>query len=99
MPNASTVFKWLKEHPDFSKQYAQACEIDADIEFDALNDLADAATPADFQVRKLQIDTRKWTLSKRMPKKYGDRQQIDHSGHIDSHLVIIRPGSEDADSD
>lgn len=29
--------------------------------------------------RKLQIDARKWTLSKLLPHKYGDRQQIDHN--------------------
>ena len=27
--------------------------------------------------RKLQVDTRKWLLSKLAPRKYGDRQQID----------------------
>ena len=80
MPTASTVFKWLSESPEFSEQYARACEIDADLEFDALNDIADAATPADVQVRKLQIDTRKWCLARRSPKKYGDRQAIEHTG-------------------
>lgn len=32
---------------------------------------------------QLRIDTRKWYLSKIMPKKYGDKQQLEHSGRID----------------
>lgn len=32
--------------------------------------------------RRLQIDARKWYLSKVLPKVYGDKQQIEHSGEI-----------------
>jgi hypothetical protein len=80
MPSTTAVMHWLLEHDEFRAQYAESCEIDADLEFDALNDIADAATPADVQVRKLQIDTRKWCLARRSPKKYGDRQAIEHTG-------------------
>lgn len=31
---------------------------------------------------QLRIDTRKWYLSKIMPKKYGDKQQVEHSGNL-----------------
>lgn len=30
--------------------------------------------------RRLQIETRKWMLAKLAPKKYGDKQHIEHSG-------------------
>lgn len=29
---------------------------------------------------KLRVDTRKWIMSKRLPKKYGERVQAEHSG-------------------
>jgi len=32
--------------------------------------------------RKLQVDTRKWYVSKLAPKLYGDRTHIEHSGEI-----------------
>lgn len=32
--------------------------------------------------RKLQIDTRKWMLSKMLPKVYGDKLELDHSGEV-----------------
>lgn len=31
---------------------------------------------------QLRIDVRKWYLSKIMPKKYGDKQHLEHSGHV-----------------
>lgn len=32
--------------------------------------------------RRLQVDARKWYASKLAPKKYGDKQQIEHSGTV-----------------
>ena len=37
--------------------------------------------------RKLQIETRKWSLARMAPKKYGDRTQIQHSGDADNPVV------------
>lgn len=36
--------------------------------------------------RRLQIDARKWMLSKMMPKKYGDRVELEHSGEVKTDL-------------
>ena len=82
MPTRKTVIEWLRKHPEFLNQYADAATIDAEVQFDALNEIADEATPRNVQVAKLRVDTRKWTLVKRMPKKYGDRQEIEHSGEV-----------------
>lgn len=35
-----------------------------------------------IQRSRLRVDTRKWLMSKLAPKKYGDRQQVEHSGSI-----------------
>ena len=38
-------------------------------------------TEADMiEHRRLQIDARKWLIGKMAPKKYGDKQQIEHAG-------------------
>lgn len=39
--------------------------------------------------RKLQVSTRQWYLAKLAPKKYGDKQQIEHSGRIDVAQAIL----------
>lgn len=80
MPARSTVFLWLNEHDAFSDQYARACQIRQEIKFDEIEDLAAMASPEDYQVKKLQIDTRKWVLSKEAPKKYGDKISQEISG-------------------
>lgn len=41
MPQKTTILKWLREHPDFQKQYAMAREIQADTLADELLDIAD----------------------------------------------------------
>jgi hypothetical protein len=37
--------------------------------------------------RRLQVDTRKWLLSKLRPEKYGDRQTIQHTDGDGNPLV------------
>lgn len=33
-----------------------------------------------LQRSKLRVDTRKWLMSKLLPKKYGDKQEVEHKG-------------------
>ena len=35
------------------------------------------------QRAKLRVDTRKWMAGKLAPKKYGEKLELEHSGHID----------------
>ena len=50
----------------------------------------DEITEADMvEHRKLQVSTRQWYLAKLAPKKYGDKQQIEHSGQIDVAQAIL----------
>lgn len=90
MPNASTVFKWLRDNEAFSKQYALAREEQAETLADEIIDIADASdndtkTSKDGQEvpnnewitrSRLRVDARKWVASKLKPKKYGDKQLL-----------------------
>lgn len=44
--------------------------------------------------RRLQIDARKWVLSKLLPKKYGDKMNVDMSIQQKQPLVIQGPDDE-----
>lgn len=81
MPNKATVFRWLRIHKEFCDQYAKATDSRADAVFEEMLDIADDAAEESAAVAKarLQIDTRKWVLSRMNPKKYGDRIQHDQS--------------------
>ncbi len=88
MPSGVTIYNWLLDESKklFFKQYAKAREIQAENLFEEINELADMSVNdivgddksdgARVQARKLQVDARKWYLSKVRPQKYGDKMDI-----------------------
>src|ERR1700759_4888640 len=68
MPNERTVRTWAREDETFSPQYAKAREIGYQGMADEIVEIADSSGDA-----RLQVDTRKWLLSKALPKIYGDK--------------------------
>lgn len=84
-PNKDTIFMWLKNHPEFSDQYARAKQCQIEVFVDEILDIADDCSKdsyinaqgkkicdAEYIVRsRLRIDTRKWLASKLVPKVYG----------------------------
>lgn len=72
MPHERTVRTWALHHETFSPQYAQARETGYATLADEILELADDKT-ADAKRSRLQVDTRKWLLSKALPKVYGDK--------------------------
>lgn len=93
-PDQTTVYRWLRDNEEFRKQYARAREDQAETLFDQMVTIADTPligtktvtkatgvemTEGDMiEHRRLQVETRKWVLGKMAPKKYGDRQVIEH---------------------
>ena len=87
MPAAPTFYRWLETYDEFRKQYARAKEIQADAmaaDILKISDTSDADNVCDeygnikpnhewIARSKLRVDSRKWLLSKMMPKKYGDK--------------------------
>lgn len=83
-------YKWLNEDEKNAKKYARATEIRSEMIFEEMLEIADKQDKdvyidaegkerTDHNVihrNKLQIDTRKWYLSKMMPKRYGDRLDL-----------------------
>ena len=91
MPCSATLFKWLasKQCDGFSEQYEAAVHARLDAMSEEILEIADAPVALTLsgctdsgavQKQRLQIDTRKWILSKLLPKKYGDLLGLDHKG-------------------
>lgn len=91
MPSGVTVFRWLRTQEGFSKQYARAKEESTDAMAEEILDLSDGsvelalsadpkASGAVVQASRLQVDTRKWLMSKMKPKKYGDKMDLTTNG-------------------
>jgi len=74
MPNASTIHAWVLDNVVFSKQYEVAKSIGAEVESESMIELAH--TMEDTTRAKLVIDTIKWSLSKKLPKRFGDKSTL-----------------------
>lgn len=92
MPNADSIYNWLLDDskPEFYEQYTRAREIQAELMFEEIIEIADEAEDnivgddksdgARVQASKLRIDARHWHLSKLRPKKYGDKLDLTTQG-------------------
>ena len=82
MPGESTVRFWvIKDYEGFAAQYARAREEQAEHFAEDLIGIADdPSIPSDQ--KRIMVDARKWTASKVLPKRYGDRVEVEHSGSI-----------------
>lgn len=96
MPNASTIYRALADDgdPEFRDQYARAKEVQLFRMEDELLEIADAATSDTAQESKLQIDTRKWIMAKRAPKKYGERITQEHETEAGAVMVVNMRSSQ-----
>lgn len=113
MPALSSVFLWVSKHPEFSEQYKLAMASRADAMFEDMIDIADDGrndyivngdgeerfNTEHVQRSRLRLDTRKWMLSKMLPKKYGDKHIEEESGNSgDIEIRVVRVSkNKDAD--
>lgn len=72
-PAKTTVFKWLSQKPDFAAKYARAKGSAMDAMAEEVLELSDSATKEDWQVKRLQVETRKWLMGKLNASKYSDK--------------------------
>jgi hypothetical protein len=84
MPSESTVRGWVADDREgFSAHYARAREIGYHTMADEILDISDSSSvkdavdPSTVQRDRLRVDSRKWLLSKALPKIYGEKVEID----------------------
>ena len=86
LPSASTFLDWIGADSFLAEQYAHARQMAYELLADEIVAIADENYTTDehgvrerlsseaIQRNRLRVDTRKWMLSKMLPKIYGDRQ-------------------------
>ncbi len=85
-----TFFTYLNENKELSDLYARAKELQAEMMVEEIIDISNHVeedhTPFTggnvVQRDRLRIDARKWVAAKLLPKKYGDKLNLEHSGEI-----------------
>ena len=107
-----THINWLRTHEEYLNNYVRAKKEQAqllaeeiiEISDDRSNDLIAGeygmvGNSTAVQRDKLRSDSRKWIASKLLPKKYGDKIEVDNKGKIDNNLTvtIIRNKKEKED--
>lgn len=103
MPCQATIYNWLASDklPQFMEQYTRGREAQAEClaeEIIAIADDGQNDTYVDSEGlrrvdhdniarSKLRVEARKWVAAKLLPKKYGDRMQVDHTGKVDVDIT------------
>lgn len=79
-----TFYRKLIADEQLRHKYARAKDAGLDVWSDEITGIPDDVEPDAASVAKarLQIDSRKWLLSKLAPKKYGDALALEHSGNV-----------------
>lgn len=91
MPDARSVFRWLRTNKEFCQQYTRAKEESADADLETIEELGDIAiqeakdadpksSNAIVNAYKIKADNLKWGMSKKKPKKYGDKLDMTSDG-------------------
>jgi hypothetical protein len=99
LPHISTVWRWIRESPDFLADYSRAHESAADTWFSECLDIADdasqdvnpdgSANNVAVQRAKLRIDTRLRMIAKIAPKKYAEHMRPDAMQVTNNNLTVI----------
>ena len=105
MPAMSTIFKWLADVKGFSEQYARAKQEQAEALADEIVAIADEpdwittekGVRDNVERSKLRVEARKWVAARLLPKKYGDRVDLNHRGETENPLnfVLTRIGERE----
>jgi len=71
MPCAPSIYGWARRNPAFREAYLAAKDIGTDILFDAAWEIALESTEATVRSDRLRVETLRWCVATRAPKKYG----------------------------
>lgn len=83
MPTRKSVYEWLKDDAEFRAAYEFAIAMRAEKMAEEIIEIADEMPPNDGEIGKFdsawvawqknRVDARKWTASRLLPKKYGEK--------------------------
>jgi hypothetical protein len=99
MPSMGAVYRWLTENPEFEDIYTKARQKLYEHWAEDIHEIADTPVEGTkivvspdgttttymdaIEHRKLRIEARKWLLGKLVPKKYGDKLDLNLGGQPD----------------
>ena len=92
LPAPSTFLLWCHKNPALAEHYSRARASAMQAMSDQIVEIADSTDPVNVNVARLQVETRKWLMSKLAPKQFGDRVTL--AGDADAPLMIAWAGDD-----
>jgi hypothetical protein len=92
LPAAATFIGWCHKNPALAEHYARARATQMQMMSEQIVEIADSTDAANVNVARLQVETRKWLMSKLAPKQFGDRVTL--AGDADAPLMIAWAGDD-----
>ena len=84
MPGRSTVYDWIESDPEFAGRFRAARARGVHALAEQCLEIADekAKDPVEVADKRVRIDTRLRLAGKWLPKDYGDKIDVNHSGEV-----------------
>lgn len=84
-PTAATVYRWLREYPEFLDKYSVSKRVQLEMLAEEMLELADddsedRGNSTRVNRARVQIDTRKFILERLLPEKFGNKMRNEISG-------------------
>ena len=92
LPIYGTVLGWLNKYASFYEAYARAKQQQLESMAEDIVDISNDDA-LDANDKRIRIDTRKWLLSKLIPKTYGDKIDVTSDGKalaVPTHSIDAR---------
>lgn len=101
-----TIYAWQAKHPQFKADMADARALHLDYLQDRIRELCAAlheiagsgreTARLEIEAAKIEIDAVKWELCKLLPRKYGDKSQMEITGKDGAALLPEHTREQDA---
>jgi hypothetical protein len=93
MPTFGAIYDWLAKDDDFAQRFAHARETGHEVLAQECAAIADesCADQVDVGRNRLRIETRLKLLAKWNPKKWGEKQSVDHGGSVSLNVITGVP--------
>jgi terminase small subunit-like protein len=90
MPSRSSILKWRRQHKEFGEGYAEAMDLRADADADAVDDIGRRMLrgEVDCNTGRAVIDALKWAASHRAPRRYGTKVSSEITGKDGAPITI-----------
>ena len=98
-PSMDGFYGWVARDAKLAEQYARAREVSSDgFEADILS-LSRQTNPDNATANKAQFEMLRWIMARRAPKRYGDKQTLEHTGEgggpvQEIRRIIVRPDND-----